>query len=227
MGPVSSAEAQSSWGRLAVGMIGAISVAGVLAACSTGTAEPADEGASSPTSASTSATDVPGAAPSAAPPITTVAKGQMATSDGLEITVLDAWTQKTLTYEGNTYSEETPNGKKRTITAPQDGRYLYVKTTGTNNTRGGLDMTCDWVGDFLAVDSQGRKFEEADGLSQLKGNPGCNDMVSPGFKFNMTWVYLVPPGAQITTWNWRAVTGKNYKSGPRVQVNLESVEERG
>lgn len=135
--------------------------------------------------------------------------GKTFASGGIKLKVLSVRASRTLQYEGGTQSEQTPNAETRTIKAKQGGRYVYVKTRLTNDTSGGIDLTCSFPVDAKAVDDEGRQFDPDDGLSQIKGNPACNDMVQPGFKTTMTWVYLVPPGATVTQFAFSDVSDVN------------------
>ena len=76
--------------------------------------------------------------------------------------------------------------------------------------------------DAKLVDDAGRKFDPIESLDQIQGNPECNALLQPGFTDQMTWVYLVPPDAHITTFQFSDVT--NFaKAAPPASVSLPSL----
>jgi hypothetical protein len=129
-----------------------------------------------------------------------------AVSGGIEIRVLKVYALSSLRYEGGTQSELTPDAQPRRVTAPQGGRYVYVRAIVKNNTSAGIDLTCGYPVDAKLIDAAGRAFDPDSGLYQLAGNPGCNDLVQPGFRAAMRWVYLVPRGAVATEFEFSDVS---------------------
>lgn len=163
------------------------------------TAEPAQTDTPSPTSTQT--------------PQPSDDLGKSVSSGGIVLKVVDVRASKTLTYQGGVQSDLTPDAETRTVRAKQGGSYVYVKTKLTNKTKAGIDLTCGFPVDAKLIDDQGRQFSPDDGISQLAGNPDCNDMLQPGFRTVMTWVYLVPPGARLSTFNFADVT--NFNAPPK------------
>lgn len=122
--------------------------------------------------------------------------GDIARSGGIRLRVVRVSSKPTLTYEGGTDSDVTPRGERTTVKAPQGGRYIYVTTRLTNDTTKPIDITCSEPVEVRLFDTKGRGYSPTDGLSQVKGNPGCNVDTQPGFKTRMTWVFLTPAGAK-------------------------------
>lgn len=142
----------------------------------------------------------------------TVRIGRPARSGGIKLTVLSADAKSTLRYTDDL-------GEAKTKRAKQGGRYVFVKTRITNDTSQGLDLTCDFQVDGKLVDDSGREFDPIDELYSIKGNPECNDMLQPGFKDQMTWVYLVPRGADVSSFAFSDVTDFETDQPP-VEVSL-------
>lgn len=147
-----------------------------------------------------------------------------AKSGGIEVAVTDAYAKPTVSYEGGTDdSRVTPNGEPRTVNAPQDGRYIYVDATVTNETSDGLDLTCGYPMEVKLVEASGRRrFDPVEGLDLVKGNPACNAQLQPGFKDSMTWVFLVPPGAEVDAFRFRDTTNLN-KEQPPAEIAVSSI----
>ena len=93
------------------------------------------------------------------------------------------------------------------------GAHVFVATAGTNNGQQSIDLTCGYPIANKLVDTQGRQYDSIDGLSQIAGNPQCNASVQPGFDFQMTWVYLVPPGATVAEFVFEDLGGSLAGSG--------------
>lgn len=137
--------------------------------------------------------------------------GDRVTSGGIELIVSDVVARKSISYVSGVMSDVTPDGNARTVDAVQGGRYVYVMTNIENNTSAGIDLTCGLPIEAVVVNEKGQTFSSVDGLSQIKGNPGCNEILNPGFATRMTWVYLVAPESMVTSFEFRDVTDFNVR----------------
>lgn len=181
--------------------------AALLTVAGCGSSTPSAPTAPPPSATATAPSESPDASTSPAGDV--IPMGQQGNSAGLKMTVTKVTVTRTLRY--------SESGK--TLTAPSGGNYVLVQTTGMNDTKKGIDLTCSYPAKTLLFDQQGREFETGDlDLYELKGNPGCNDDVQPGFPFNMTWAYLIPPGATPTKWQYESISEK-LESGPIVTVS--------
>jgi len=140
--------------------------------------------------------------------------GEAARSGGIKLTVVRATEAPSLRYTDDT-------GKARTKKAKQGGSYVSVKTRITNDTSRGIDLTCSFEVDGKIVDDSGREFDPIDELYSVPGNPECNDMLQPGFKENMTWVYLVPDADEVSSFQFSDVTDLDAEHAP-AEVALRS-----
>jgi hypothetical protein len=142
-------------------------------------------------------------------------KHAVAKSGGITLRVLSAHTSPTVHYIGGTQDADvTPNATAVTDKAPQGGHYEYVRTRVTNNTPEGIDLTCEDPVTAAVLDGSGREFDPVDGLYLIAGNPGCNKMLQPGFKDEMTWVFLLPKGAHAETFSFTDTTDFNADEDP-------------
>lgn len=132
-----------------------------------------------------------------------------AKSGGIAITVKGASSRSNLKYEGGTISSSTPNGEARNLKAPQGGSYVFVETVVKNETSEGLDLTCGFPVEVKLNDASGQRFNPVEELAGIKGNPECNAELQPGFKDDMTYVFLVPPGAEIESLQFKDVSNFN------------------
>ena len=182
----------------AVAVLAAVAVG--VGGCSSGettvtVTEPSEPTESPPPQTS----DDPGEA--AAPPSTDQAR-----SGGIAVSVRDASTADSITYEGGVQSAETPDAEARKVEAKQGGRYVIVDTVVQNDTDEAIDLTCGFPVDAAVLSESGQRFTPISGLSQIAGNPECNAMLQPGFDDKMSWVFLVPPDATINAFQFTGVT---------------------
>lgn len=139
-----------------------------------------------------------------------------AKSGGIEVAVTRAYAKPTVNYEGGTLdSRVTPNGEPRTIRAPQGGSYVYVEATVVNESPAGIDLTCSYPMEVKLIEGAGgRRFDPVEGLDLVKGNPECNAQLQPGFKDSMTWIFLIPPGANVDALRFRDTTNLSKEQPP-------------
>jgi hypothetical protein len=144
---------------------------------------------------------------------TTKASGQ-GDSGGLSLKVLSVKRSNRVTYAGGTSSEITPDGNPKTVTAKDGSYYLYVATSGLNGTKEPIDLTCSYPIDIAVLDKADARYTPIEGLDQIKGNPGCNEMTQPGQKFKETFIFLLPKGAEASKLTWFAVSSDLEESEP-------------
>ncbi len=65
----------------------------------------------------------------------------------------------------------------------------------------------------ILVDARGREFAPVDDQYELRGNPGCNGQLQPGFEADTTCVHLVPTTAQVTGWIFAGIA-EDRTAGP-------------
>ena len=176
-----------------------------LGACSSG--EPTTEksqAVESPTDDSTS--EEPQAA---------IGIGESSRNGGVELTVQEVWSSPTITLNGTTQE------------APDSGNYVYVKTTGKNESKKKIQVACNSNIGTVVIDSQGRAFGEWNNLNQYKGNPDCGDTTQPGSDLpEMTYIYYAPEDADIQTFGWKPKDKDSENDGQLVRVNIAPVESR-
>lgn len=125
------------------------------------------------------------------------AEDRHAKSGGIEVSVSHVTTKATLDYVGGNYSADSPNAEHRTVTAPQGGRYVYVVSEVLNEDAEGIDLTCGYPLKVKLRGAEGRRFDPVENLYEVRGNPECNEQLQPGFSHPMTWIFLVPPSAEV------------------------------
>jgi len=145
-----------------------------------------------------------------------VAINDDAVSGGITITVTGISETPSVTYEGGIQSDVTPNGTKRTVKAETGATYVTVSTKIANETKGPIDLTCGWPIDASVLNSDGQRFTPIDGLSQVKGNPECNDQLQPGFRDEMKWIFLTPADDEIVEFEFSDVSDLNQTHPPAV-----------
>ena len=141
--------------------------------------------------------------------------GEPVRSGGIELTVTGARAESSLSYTDVL-------GDRKTEKAKQGGRYVFVETKIKNSTSRGIDLTCSFEVDGKVVDDSGREFDTVEELSGIRGNPECNDMLEPGSKDTMIWVYRVPDGAEVSSFRFSDVSDLETEHAP-AEVELPSV----
>lgn len=140
---------------------------------------------------------------------------RVGTSGGITIRLLKVREAKTISYEGGTQdSSVTPDARPRTKRAPQGGRYVYVTTRVENDAGEGIDITCGAPTTVALVDTDSNKYDPVDGLYLIRGNPACNSKLQPGFKIRMTWVFLLPRGAELDSFAFADTTDLGSSADP-------------
>jgi hypothetical protein len=144
-----------------------------------------------------------------------------ATSGGIEVTVNRAFTKPTVSYIGGTEdSGVTPDAEPRTVRAPQGGSYVYVVAEVLNETTEGIDLTCEYPMKVKLRDTDHKRYDPIEGLYLVSGNPDC-EKLQPGFEGGMTWIFLVPPSADVEALEFSDVTNFN-KEPPAAAIALST-----
>lgn len=143
------------------------------------TAEPTEAAATAESSAPVSAADG------------TV--GESVVNGGVDLTIKKASAVDTVDMTMDINSPKVTQEKP-----PAGGRYIRIDTVVENAGKKSMDLTCMGPVQVVAVDSEDREFNSIDDLYKIVDNPGCNDQLQPGFKDEMTWVFMVPEDAEIT-----------------------------
>lgn len=139
-----------------------------------------------------------------------------AVSGGITVSVASIKESPSVVYEGGTQSEETPDGNRRQVDAEPGATFLMVDTEVTNESKGPIDLTCGWPIDASVINSDEQRFTPIDGLSQIKGNPECNDQLQPGFRDEMQWIFLVPEDDEIVEFEFADVSDFEVSQAPAV-----------
>ena len=129
--------------------------------------------------------------------------GQKLVNGGVTLTVTKAEIATTIPMNRSGYRAGTQLAKITHEKPEKGGKFLRVDTLIENTSKVSMDLTCSWPVDAKGVDSQEREFDKIDELYDLKGNPACNDGLQPGFKADMSYVYLLPEDADATSFIFR------------------------
>ncbi len=171
--------------------------------------------ADEPTTGETQAAETPADGSTSEMPQAPVGIGESSSSGGVELTVQEVWSSPTVRLNGETQE------------APDDGKFVYVKTTGKNETTGNLQLVCSSSIGTVVIDSQGSAFGEWNNLNQYKGNPDCGDATQPGSDFpEMTYIFYAPEDADIQTFGWKPKDKNSENDGQLVRVNIAPLESR-
>lgn len=119
--------------------------------------------------------------------------GEEARSVGIAITVHGVTEQPTITVNDSGYTGEFAEYTERPARA--NGKFVVVDTTVLNDGLKPIDITCAGpIQNTLTTEDQ-RQYSVVDEQYNIQGNPGCNDMLQPGFDAPMKFVYEVPTAA--------------------------------
>ncbi|MFL4476762.1 hypothetical protein ACIPUB_00620 [Paeniglutamicibacter sp. ORCA_105] len=129
--------------------------------------------------------------------------GQKLVNGGVTLTVTKVEIAETIPMNRTGYETGTELGKITHERPEKGGKFLRVDTLVENTSNVSMDLTCGWVIEAKTLDSQKREFDSIDGLDYLENNPGCNDGLQPGFKADMSYVYLLPEDADATSFKFR------------------------
>lgn len=68
-----------------------------------------------------------------------------------------------------------------------------MHTHGKNRSDAPVDPSCGGQIEVRLYDMAKRHYDPVRHLTGLGNNPECGTAAQPGFDFDMTWVFLVPP----------------------------------
>lgn len=125
------------------------------------------------------------------------AVGQSVTNGGITLTVNEVSSPPSFQQVSNATDKNSEYAEFETVTPRTGGKFIRVDATVLNNTRAGIDLTCSWPVNALAVDMAGNNYKPVDDLYKLPGTPDCNENLNPGFSSKMTWIFEVPASADV------------------------------
>lgn len=129
--------------------------------------------------------------------------GQKFVNDGVAITIAKAEIVETIPMNRSGYEQGDAMAKITDEKAEKGGKFLRVDTRVENMSSTSMDVACGWQTVTKTVDSQKREFDVIDDIYDLEKNPGCMDKLQPGLAVDMSYVYLVPEDAAITSFKFR------------------------
>lgn len=129
--------------------------------------------------------------------------GEMLVNGGVTLTVTKAEIVETIPMNRSGYQTGTKFAKITHEKPEKGGKFLRIDTLVENTSKVSMDLTCGWPIDAKGLDSQEREFDTIDDLHSLKNNPECNDGLQPGFKADMSYVYLLPEDAEAASFIFR------------------------
>ncbi|NIL77574.1 DUF4352 domain-containing protein [Rhodococcus sp. B10] len=126
--------------------------------------------------------------------------GEEARSEGIVITVHSVIESPTISFNDSGYSGSYAEFTQKPARA--GGKFFVVDTTVLNDGLEPIDLTCSFpIQNTLTTDGQ-RQYTTVDEQYNIEGNPGCNDMLQPGFDSPMKFVYEVPAAAQAVAFGF-------------------------
>ena len=96
------------------------------------------------------------------------------------------------------YRTDSGREKYEAVAAGDGAKFVSVKMRVLNDSKKGIDLTCGYPIKNHLIDERDREFTPIRELYRVQGNPGCNDMLQPGFSSDMTYIYRVPVDANIS-----------------------------
>lgn len=124
--------------------------------------------------------------------------GQKLVNGGITLTVNKVEIAETIPMNRSGYEAGDVSAKITHERPEKGGKFLRIDTLVENTSNASKDLTCNWMIEAKAIDSQNREFDEIDDLSDLENNPQCGDSLQPGLKADMSYVYLLPEDAEAT-----------------------------
>lgn len=129
--------------------------------------------------------------------------GQKLVNGGVAITIAKAGIVETIPMNRSGYAQGDAMATITDEKAEKGGKFLRVDTRVENMSSASMDVACDWQTVTKAVDSQKREFDVIDDIFDLEKNPSCMNKLQPGLAVDMSYVYLVPEDAAITSFKFR------------------------
>jgi len=125
-------------------------------------------------------------------------EGEQAKNFGAEVTVKKAYVAKTVPLNKSNYRAGSGYETYTDQKPDAGGKFLVVETSVKNIDKKSMDLTCGYPLAIKAGDTENRAYDTIDSLHEYKGNPECNADLQPGFKNNMTYVFMAPRDAELT-----------------------------
>lgn len=198
-------------------VLGLIALLPLLAACSTGITE-AEQSNTEASSVSSPATESPTPAPSPTPTPTpsptappAFGIGDTLENGGVSFTVHDAREAATITVNDSNYRQGSGLETYSELAPTSGGKYYVVDATIENVGKQSMDLTCGYPVAVKVIDDQSREFDLADDLYEIKGNPGCNDSIQPGFSADITYAFVVPSDAHVVGMFFHGTQGSSVE----------------
>lgn len=116
--------------------------------------------------------------------------GQQVRNQGIAITVHSVSEAPTIRFNESGYSGEY--AEFTDLAARPGGKFVTIDTTVLNDTRGPIDITCSAPIQNSLFSEDRREYSTIDSQYNVEGNPGCNDMLQPGFDVPMKFIYELP-----------------------------------
>lgn len=129
--------------------------------------------------------------------------GQKLVNGGITLTVTKVEIAETIPMNRSGYEAGDVAAKITHERPEKGGKFLRVDTLVENTSNVSKDLTCSWMIEAKAIDSQKREFDEIDDLFDLENNPQCGESLQPGLKAEMSYVYLLPENAEATGFKLR------------------------
>ena len=129
--------------------------------------------------------------------------GETAVSGGVEMKVLEAGEQPTISFD--TCGDGCSNGQYGPKTPDANTKYWVAKVEVTNNTSSPMDITCSYPYEIVALNSKNQKYTPIKNLYQVEGNPECNARLQPGLTSTVTYPFQVPLDAKMVAIAFRDV----------------------
>lgn len=129
--------------------------------------------------------------------------GETAVSGGVEMKVLEAGEQPTISFD--TCGDGCSNGQYGPKTPDANTKYWVAKVEVTNNTSSPMDITCSYPYEIVALNSKNQKYTPIKNLYQVEGNPECNAQLQPGLTSTVTYPFQVPLDAKMVAIAFRDV----------------------
>lgn len=127
----------------------------------------------------------------------------------------------TVTIESVSEGDEIDLLEGGTVSAGDGAKYVIIEALVENNAKTSMDLTCSYpIADKL-IDEEGREFDAIEDLYDVPGNPGCNDLLQPGFSSEMKWIYRVPSDAEVVAWSFTDVTDFEADPSDPTIISLE------
>lgn len=99
------------------------------------------------------------------------------------------------------------------LTPKQGNKYLAVSVDVKNDSKGPVDLTCDYVLDISAVNDKNQQYSPIEDLYTIPGNPECNAELQPGTTAPIEYVFEMPSNTTIAGIVWRDETNSD-SAGP-------------